>query len=146
DELAERLEGDPSVEVVAYRDGAEAVARRAGAELRFAPTQEGWRTSGEARLLDQPLALERLWSALENPNAGDVLVSATPGLEFADLGGRHHAAGGSHGSLERGDSEVPMLAVGIERLPTRITEIAPTVLRHFEIEPPSYSIVTSVAA
>jgi predicted AlkP superfamily pyrophosphatase or phosphodiesterase len=146
DELAERLEGDPSVEVVAYRDGAEAVARRAGAELRFAPAQQGWRTSGEARVLDQPLALERLWSALENPSAGDVLVSAAQGFEFADLGGRHHAAGGSHGSLERGDSEVPMLAVGVERLPARITEVAPTVLRHFEIEPPSYSIVTSVAA
>ena len=39
-----------------------------------------------------------------------------------------------------------MLAVGVERLPARITEVAPTVLRHFEIEPPSYSIVTSVAA
>jgi hypothetical protein len=145
-ELAARLEHDPSVEVVCYRDGADAVARREGAELRFAPTGQGWRTSGDERVLDQPLARERLWSALDNPNAGELLISAAPGVEFADIAGRHHAGGGSHGSLEPGDSEVPMLAVGVERLPTSIAEIAPTVLRHFGIDPPSYSTVPSLAA
>lgn len=146
EELAERLVSDPSVEVVAYRDGAEAVARRADAELRFALTEQGWRTSGEERVLDQPRAHERLWSALENPNAGELVISATAGFEFADLGGRHHAVGGSHGSLELGDSEVPMLAVGIERLPASITEIAPIVLGHFGIEPPPYSTTSPIAA
>lgn len=145
-ELAARLERDPSVEVVCYRDGADAVARRAGAELRFTPAGQGWRTSGDERVLDQPRAHERLWSALENPNAGELLISAAPGVEFADIAGRHHAVGGSHGSLELGDSEVPMLAVGVERLPASITEIAPTVLKHFGIDPPSYSTVPSLAA
>jgi hypothetical protein len=74
------------------------------------------------------------------------LISAAPGFEFADLGGRHHAGGGSHGSLERGDSEVPMLAVGFERLPESIAEVAPAVLTHFGIEPPSYSTIASIAA
>ncbi|MHB8060745.1 MAG: hypothetical protein ACYDHO_07940, partial [Gaiellaceae bacterium] len=145
-ELALRLASDPSVEVVCYRDGAEAVALRAGAELRFAPAGQGWRTSGDERVLDQPRAHERLWSALANPNAGDLLVSAAPEVEFADSAGRHHAVGGSHGSLERGDSEVPMLAVGIERLPESIAEVAPTVLRQFGIDPPSYSTVPPLAA
>jgi hypothetical protein len=145
-ELAERLGNDPSVEVVCYREGAEAIALRAGAELRFAPTGQGWRMSGDTRVLDQPHAHERLWSALENPNAGELLISAAPGVEFADLAGHHHAGGGSHGSLERGDSEVPMLAVGIKRLPESITEIAPTVLTHFGIEPPRYSTIASIAA
>jgi hypothetical protein len=144
-ELALRLEGDPSVEVVCYRDGADAVALRKGAELRFAPAGKGWRTSGEERVLDQPDARERLWSALANPNAGEILISAAPEVEFTDIAGRHHAVGGSHGSLERGDSEVPMLAVGIERLPASIAEVAPTVLRHFGIEPPSYSTVPPLA-
>ena len=35
----------------------------------------------------------RAWQALANPNAGDVIVSAAPGVEFADLGRRHHAGG-----------------------------------------------------
>ncbi len=46
DELAARLEGDDSVEVVLYLEGDEAVARRAGEELRFARSDGGFSTSG----------------------------------------------------------------------------------------------------
>ena len=58
-------------------------------------------------------ARARAAAALANPNAGEVLVSAAPGWEFVDLAGRHHSGGGSHGSLEAADSEVPMLTVGL---------------------------------
>src|SRR5437667_10155100 len=115
--LARRLDGDPACEVALYREDTEAVARRAGEELRFAPAAGGWRTSGDASLLDQPDALARAWSALQNPHAGDVIVSAAAGYEFADLAGRHHAGGGSHGSLVTGDSEVPMLTIGVDASP-----------------------------
>jgi predicted AlkP superfamily pyrophosphatase or phosphodiesterase len=145
-ELAERLAAEPSVGVVCYRDGAEAVACRKGARLSFTPAEGGWRENGERDVLGQPRARERLWTALENPNAGELLVSAAPGVEFADLGGHHHAGGGSHGSLERGDSEVPVLGVGVERLPRSITEIAPIVLAHFGVAAPSYPEVASAAA
>jgi hypothetical protein len=84
-------------------------------------------------VLPQPEALERAWRALANPNAGDLIVSAAPGTEFADLGGRHHVGGGSHGSLEPGDSEVPMLAIGLGPPPARIVDVAPLVLRHFGV-------------
>jgi hypothetical protein len=137
-ELARRLDGEPAAEVVLYAEGDEAVARRDGGELRFAPVPAGWRTSGDARVLDHPNGLERAWAALRNPNAGEVLVSAAPGFEFADLGGRHHVGGGSHGSLAPEDSLVPMLAVGIDRLPSSITEVAPAILEHFGVEPPPY--------
>ena len=89
---------------------------------------------------------DRAYAALRNPNAGEVLVSAGPGFEFADLGGRHHAGGGSHGSLGAGDSLVPMLTVGLERLPRSIVEIAPAVLEHFGIEPPRYASARNVLA
>jgi Type I phosphodiesterase / nucleotide pyrophosphatase len=145
-ELAAMLDGDPATEVVLYLEGEDAVARRDGAELRFAARPDGWRTSGDARVLDHPGALERAWAALRNPNAGDVLVSASLGFEFADLGGRHHAGGGSHGSLAPEDSLVPMLAVGIDRVPTSITEVAPTVLDHFGVEPPAYAASLAHAA
>ena len=39
--LARRLDGSPATEVVLYREGAEAVARRDGEELRFAPSPGG---------------------------------------------------------------------------------------------------------
>ena len=72
---------------------------------------------------------------LRNPNAGEVLVSAAPGWEFADLAGRDHLGGGSHGSLERADSEVPMLVVGLDEPPASITGIKETVLRNFGLVP-----------
>jgi hypothetical protein len=145
-ELSARLDGYPAAEVVLYLEGEEAVARREGAELRFAPGAAGWTTSGDATVIDHPRGLERAWAALRNPNAGDLLVSAAPGFEFADLGGRHHAGGGSHGSLGAGDSLVPMLAVGVDRLPTSITEVTPAVLQHFGVEPPPYAVSLARAA
>ncbi|MDQ4030012.1 MAG: hypothetical protein M3168_03115, partial [Actinomycetota bacterium] len=94
---------------------------------------------GDASILDGPDAPARAWAALVNPNAGDVIVSAAPGWEFADLAGRHHAGGGSHGSLAAGDSEVPMLAVGIDAELASIVDVAPAVLAHFGVEPPAYA-------
>ena len=113
-ELARRLDGTEAAEVVLYREGAEAVARRDGEELRFAPGDGDWQTSGDRSLLDQPDALERAWAALANPNAGELLVSPPLGVEFADLAGRSHLGGGSHGSLDAGDSTVPILTVGLD--------------------------------
>ena len=145
-DLAERLDQEPAAETVLFREGDEAVARREGEELRFAIDGDGWRTSGDERLIAYPDGLARAWAALENPNAGEVIVSAAPGFEFADLAGRHHAGGGSHGSLRRGDSEVPMLTIGLDAQPQSIVEIAPAVLQHFGVEPPAYARSFSRAA
>jgi hypothetical protein len=132
--LARRLDGSPAAHVVLFREGDEGVARRDGEELRFRPSAAGWETNGDASLLDQPDALERAWCALANPNAGELIVSPPPGVELADLAGRSHLGGGSHGSLELGDSEVPVLTVGLGgEVPRRIVDIAPLVLGHFGV-------------
>jgi hypothetical protein len=60
-------------------------------------------------------------------------VSAAPGWEFDDLAGRHHHGGGSHGSLEASDSEVPMLAVGLGAPPSSITGIKEVIAGHFGV-------------
>jgi hypothetical protein len=133
--LARRLDGNPAVEIVLWREGDEAVARRDGADLRFTATS----ASGDLAILDHPDGRARAWAALANPNAGELIVSATDGWEFADLAGRHHAGGGSHGSLLAGDSEVPMLSVGLRTLPASITEVMPAVLEHFGVAPPPYA-------
>jgi len=116
--LARALDGEPSVEVTLRLEGDDAVVRREGAD-------------GCPDELDYPDADVRVRSALANPNAGDLLISAAEGWEFADLGGRHHTGGGSHGSLAAGDSLVPLLTIGIEADIGRITEITPAVLAHF---------------
>ena len=135
--LASRLDGDPAIEVSLRREGDEAVARREGEELRFAPAEDGWALSGDAAILDHPDGLRRAWTALVNPNAGDLLVSPVDGVEFADLAGNGHLHGGSHGSLTASDSHVPVLAAGVEGDVSSIVDVAPLVLRHFGVAAPA---------
>jgi hypothetical protein len=138
-ELAIRLDGDADVDVSLHREGGEAVARKEGEELRFAPQPAGgWAISGDASIVAHPDGLRRAWTALANPNAGELLVSPSDGVEFADLGGRHHLPGGSHGSLAAADSVVPVMTVGIEGEIQSIVDIAPLVLRHFGVAAPPY--------
>jgi hypothetical protein len=87
--------------------------------------------------LEDPDAARRARSALANPNAGELVVSAAEGWELADLGGRHHAGGGSHGSLVAGDSLVPLVTVGLQAELQRITDVAPAVLAHFGVGVPA---------
>jgi hypothetical protein len=129
--LARALDSEQSVETTLRLEGDEAVARREGEELRFRPDGDGWATSGDEMVLGYPDAARRSWSALHNPNAGELLVSAAPGWEFVDIGGRHHAGGGSHGSLVEGDSLVPVLTIGLDAQIERITDITPAVVAHF---------------
>jgi hypothetical protein len=123
-ELARRLDGFAAVEVTLRREGDEVIARRDGAD---APVEK----------LEHPDAAWRARSALANPNAGELLVSAAEGWELVDLGGRHHAGGGSHGSLVAGDSVVPLLTIGIGSELNRITDVAPAVLEHFGVPVPA---------
>jgi hypothetical protein len=144
-ELVERLEGFPGVDLLLFREGSEAVVRRDGEELRFAPEDGGWRLSGDEQVLDPaayPNGFERAWCALACPNSGEVIVSAAVGWEFEDLGRRHHVGGGSHGSLLAGDSVVPIVAAGFDEdtaLPEdpSVTDLAPLALSHFGVEAPA---------
>jgi predicted AlkP superfamily pyrophosphatase or phosphodiesterase len=143
-ELAEQLDGHPAVDLALFEEGGEAVARRERAEFRFSPENGRWRTVGDEQVLDPsryPNGLDRAWCALACRNAGEVIVSAATGWEFEDLGGRHHAGGGSHGSLLAGDSMIPIIASGVDELPLldhpSITDLAPLALAHFGVEPPA---------
>jgi predicted AlkP superfamily pyrophosphatase or phosphodiesterase len=116
-DVAHALDGVESVDVTLRLEDGRVVARRDGAD-------------GDVDELEHPDAPYRAAAALANPNAGELLVSAAEGWEFADLGGRHHAGGGSHGSLVSGDSIVPVLRIGVEAEIGRITDVTPAVLSH----------------
>lgn len=148
-ELAMWLERDPHGAPV------EAVIARPGiGELRFCPGGDyldldgrSWSLEGglavldakrrDGRLIcpDHPDAFGRVWSALSCPTSGDVLLSAAPGREFADLGGQAHVGGGSHGSLRGEDSLGALILCGVEipQAPQQwsIRDLAPLVLKHF---------------
>ena len=118
--IAERLDADPAAGIVVFRENGELVARRDGDD--------------DLALLDAvPDGRARAEAALLNPNAGAVIVSAAPGWEFVDLAGHHHLGGGSHGSLEVADSEVPMLSVGLGEPPASITGIKQLLATHFGV-------------
>jgi hypothetical protein len=118
-----------------YTDEPSAVAERlARAEsVGAAFFLDGDDVVSTADLDEHPHGRARATAALRNPNAGEVLVSAAPGFEFLDLAGHHHVGGGSHGSLTAGDSEVPMLTIGLGPPPASITGAAPLILRHLGV-------------
>ena len=82
-----------------------------------------------------PNALERVDQILHCVNAGEVVISAAPGVEFTDAGGSHHLGGGSHGALGAEESLVPLVTVGLDgvSLPDEpsITDVYGLVARHF---------------
>jgi predicted AlkP superfamily pyrophosphatase or phosphodiesterase len=151
----ENLKDVAGVDLVVSRGDGEALVWSQRGELRFKPGEAardrrgcGWSVAGDLDALDlrregelivsdtYPDALGRLWSALECPHSGDVLVSASPGSEFVDWGGAHHVGGGSHGSLHRDDSEGVMIACGLdapERADWSIADVTPMVLEHFGV-------------
>jgi hypothetical protein len=152
DALARRLGALPAADVVAVRGEGRHVVRRGGGELRFArggrvedARGNTWTVEGDADLLPDdayPNPLERLEGILDCPRAGDVVVSAAPGWEFADAGGSHHRGGGSHGSLTAEDSLVPLVWAGFDSapdLPPRpsITDLAPLARSFFGVGAPA---------
>jgi hypothetical protein len=153
--LVERLVNAEGVDLVAHRTDGEAVVASPRGELRFAPGGElgdrrgrRWQVEGRRSVLGlraregrigsraYPDALGRLWSALDCPHSGDLLVSAVSGTEFVDWGGSAHVGGGSHGSLHRDDSQGVLLMCGLE-VPEReewsLSDVAPLVLSHFDV-------------
>ena len=140
-------------------DGDWAHVRGADSELRFRPDPEGdvadrrgvtWSLDGDPDALggrvvdgllvadDYPDALSRLWSALRNPNAADILVSLAPDWECVDWGGGNHLPGGSHGSLLATDSLGTLLTVGLdgerpEREQWAISDVFGLIEGHFGI-------------
>jgi hypothetical protein len=157
-EVADDLLAVEEIDLVARLDGGEAIVRSELGELRFAPGGdvrdghgETWSFEGSRAVLDldavdgrlssesYPDPLGRLWSALTCPTAGEVLVSAAPGNEFTDWGGSDHVGGGSHGSLDAGDSNGVLLFCGLgpdsaeERETWTLRDAARVICGHFSV-------------
>jgi hypothetical protein len=135
-----------------------AIARPGCGEMRFSPGRDfldlrgrSWGAEGTLAVLggelrdgrlhtpEYPDALSRVWSALTCATSGEVLLSAAPGREFADLGGQVHVGGGSHGSLRGEDSLGALILCGVEIAsePAQwaIRDVPALVERHFGLHP-----------
>jgi hypothetical protein len=158
-EVAGALDG---VDLVMWRDGPEAIVAGRRGELRFTAggeltdaRGEPWSVEGDLAVLraeiqdgrilstEYPDGLGRVWSALNCPTAGDILLSAAPGYEFVDWGGSDHVGGGSHGSLHRTDSLGALLWCGTgpdsrsARDQWSLRDIAPMIRSHFGLGSPA---------
>ncbi len=131
--VIDRLRADARIDHLLWREGAEFhVLRVAGQRrLRFrigGPLRDrfgnAWSCAGDLSALEletdgaeltsyaYPDALLRIAEALQNPSAGDILLTATPEHEFAGNGEEIYLGGGSHGGLHREESLVPLLVAG----------------------------------
>jgi hypothetical protein len=163
-EAVRALEGVDLIMSLAGGPEPEAVVRGRRGELRFTrggelldARGERWSVQGDLAVLraelqdgqflstEYPDALTRIWSALNCPNAGEVLLSAAPGYEFVDWGGSDHVGGGSHGSLHRSDSLGALLWCGTgpdsrsARQQWSLRDIAPMVREHFGLGSVDYT-------
>jgi hypothetical protein len=138
-----------SLEVVVESEAGELVFRPgAGVEDRRG---ERWDVDGELAVVgaavtdgrldsaSYPNVLSRLWSALMAPHAGDIVCSLADEYECVDWGGATHIGGGSHGSLQAGDSLGPLALVGFDSEVERrhdqwtLRDVAALVLEHFGV-------------
>jgi Type I phosphodiesterase / nucleotide pyrophosphatase len=156
DEVRRHLGEIEGIDLVCRREAETAVVERGGERLRFRPDGEledlrggRWEVEGDLGVFEAtveggrigseqyPDPLARVFAALTAPQAGDFIVSLTPGYEAVDWGGVSHAGGGSHGSLHAGDSLGPLLFVGCgpddpgEREQWALRDVTPVVLEHF---------------
>ena len=127
------------------REGDEAVARRDGEELRFGPSATAARRAATRDPRPSRRAA-RSWSALANPNAGELLVSrrARAGSSPTSAAATTRAAAATARS-SRATRIVPVLTVGVDAALARITDVAPAVLAHFGVAPPSMAALARVA-
>lgn len=74
-----------------------------------------------------PNAMERISGCLDNPNAGDMIVTAHPGYLMGGEGGPVKSAVGNHGSLHREDSLVPLIVSGTPKTieKPRLVDVVP---------------------
>ncbi|MCL6611242.1 MAG: alkaline phosphatase family protein [Peptococcaceae bacterium] len=151
--LAERIPGVAGVDQVAWkeRDWYHLV-QAGGKRLSFRPGRDywdeygqGWALAGDpgaagARLDghrivfgDYPDALAQIANLLSCENAGDLVVTARAGFEFTGEYGPSHQGCGSHGSLHRDDSLVPLFVAGapFHASRPRILDLAPYIRSQF---------------
>lgn len=155
--IVSRLLNDKRVDQVFSKDGERYNAASAGGEMKFwrggdyrDETGGRWGFEGDPGVLAigsagqkikygaYPDALHRVASFMDCSNAGDIVATAKPGFEFIGEGIPGHRGTGSHGSLHRDDSTVPLIISGIKGdLPhlSSITDMVPFIKNHFGLAP-----------
>jgi predicted AlkP superfamily pyrophosphatase or phosphodiesterase len=141
-EIVSLLQKDPRIDLIAWKEG-ERVAVCSGVQegtCRFQKNGEitdrygeRWTVEGDEQVLDLhisednksisfgefPDVLSRIYGSLYSQEIQMVICTAKPGYEFKSAYAPTHLGGGSHGSLHRIDSTIPLIVSGIGNEGTR---------------------------
>ena len=156
-QVLEAVAGDGRIDLIAWKEGDKVAVRRGATAqtLRFWRNgpyvdefQATWGAEGDFSVLDvrktgrrlefstYPDAFSRLYGALFSQTCQVIAVNAAPGYQFLSELAPTHPGGGSHGSLHKRDSLVPLLIAGASRsfpTPARIVDVAGFILEELGI-------------
>lgn len=156
--MVDALSVDERIDVIAWKEKEHIVARRGGSGqiLRFwrkGPYADGfgstWGVEGDSSVLDvrfdgetllfdiYPDVFSRLYGALFSQSCPVIAVTAGAGYEFLSESAPTHLGGGSHGSLHKQDSLIPLLVAGTSRafpLPARLIDVKPFILEELGVK------------
>lgn len=152
-EVIEKLVGEARIDLIAWKeaDGVRVKEGGSGREVYFARSgpymdmyQSAWDIIGEWEVLDlrtegsrihygdYPDVLSRLYGALYSQDIPMIVITARPRYEFKSRHHPTHLNGGSHGSLHKYDSFIPLIVAGTQhpvKEPPRLVD-----LKHFVME------------
>ncbi|WP_035299276.1 alkaline phosphatase family protein [Brevibacillus thermoruber] len=159
--LADAVSQDPRIDLIAWREGDRVVVRRGASDrlLRFwkggplrDPYGNEWGTEGDLGVLEveregrdirfrtYPDAFSRLYGSLFSQRGPVLVLSAAEGYEFLSEASPTHLGGGSHGSLHKQDSLIPLLVAGASRpfsVPARLIDVKDFILQELGVTVPA---------
>ncbi|MGD8189053.1 alkaline phosphatase family protein [Brevibacillus ginsengisoli] len=148
------LSSETRIDLIAWKEDKRACVMSTATQQILSFTKQGpyqdcygqtWSISGNWDVLDlkqdtqgtiwfdnYPDALSRLYGSLFSQEIPLIVITAAPMYEFKSDCSPTHLNGGSHGSLHRQDSLVPLLVVGATqpiRQPVRLIDLKPLILQ-----------------
>lgn len=152
--IIECLAADKRIDLIAWKEAGRAYVMNPSTQQTLSFTKQGpeqdcygqsWSLSGDWNVLDlrkdtqgviwfdtYPDALSRLYGSLFSQDIPLIVITAAPMYEFKSDCSPTHMNGGSHGSLHRQDSLVPLLVVGASqpiKQPIRLVDLKSLILQ-----------------
>ncbi|CAH0121956.1 MULTISPECIES: alkaline phosphatase family protein [unclassified Paenibacillus] len=150
--LIEQLLSEPRIDIIAWKEQREVAVREGGSGRKMYFRRNGpftdiygseWTVVGEESVLDlkikegiihygdYPDALARLYGALYSQDIPMIAITARPRYEFKSRYFPMHMNGGSHGSLHKYDSIIPLIVTGTDHAvqePPRLVDLKQFIL------------------
>lgn len=156
--IVDALADESRIDVIAWKEGEWVSVINGGSrrQMRFRKKGpftdiygESWTIEGDRSVLDlridqngvvsfdaYPDALSRLYGALFSQDIPVIVITAAPGYEFLSECAPTHLGSGSHGSMHKQDSIIPLLVAGTTRRiprPVRLVDVKDFILQELAV-------------